>query len=408
MNFEQVIAWIQKYPIINEIALFLGILLTSYLSLILVRRYVYKWIKKTVRKTKFQWDDILLKEGVFKILIALVPVLVIYYGIRFFPSVSTPIGRVIRAYIYLHLTYFLVRLLSAGLTIYESSHLAKKKPIKGYVQMVNIFLYIIGGIVSLSILIDESPWYFLSSIGALTAVMLLVFRDTILSFMASLQISSYDLVRVGDWIEMSKYGADGDVIEIALHTVKVQNWDKTITLIPTYKLIEDSFKNWRGMTQSKGRRIKRGIFIDQNTIRFCDEALLENIGKIQILQAYLNERKADIEQYNREHNVDFSHVLNGRKMTNIGVFRAYIIAYLQNHPQIHKEMTFLVRQLAVTPYGLPLEIYVFSNDIVWANYERIQADIFDHLVTATREFDLRLFQNPSGNDIAHILKTRDI
>jgi miniconductance mechanosensitive channel len=253
-------------------------------------------------------------------------------------------------------------------------------------------------------MLDQSPWLLISGLGAVTAVLLLIFKDTILSFLASLHIVMYDLVRVGDWIEMPKYDADGDVIDIALHTVKVQNWDKTITTIPTYKLIEDSFKNWRGMQESGGRRIKRHLLIDQKSVKFCDEEMVERFKKIQLLSPYLNQKKEEIEVFNKEHNIDTSVLINGRRMTNLGTFRAYVTAYLKGNELISKDMTFLVRQLQPTPEGLPLEIYVFSRDTAWANYEAIQADIFDHLLAAISFFDLRVFQRPSGYDLEMIEK----
>jgi len=228
--------------------------------------------------------------------------------------------------------------------------------------------------------------------------MMLVFRDSILGFVAGIQLAANKMVAVGDWIEMPNYGADGDVLEVALTTVKVQNWDKTITTIPTYALISESFKNWRGMSESGGRRIKRPVNIDMSSIRFCDEEMLERYGKIQYISEYIEAKKEELEEFNQAINVDNASLVNGRRMTNIGTFRAYIRAYLQNHPAINKSMTFLIRQLQPTEHGLPIEIYVFSKDKVWANYEAIQADIFDHILAVVPEFDLRVHQNPTGAD----------
>jgi miniconductance mechanosensitive channel len=231
---------------------------------------------------------------------------------------------------------------------------------------------------------------------------MLIFKDTILGFVASIQLSGHDMVRIGDWIEMPKYGADGDVIDVSIHTVKVRNWDKTITTIPTYSLVSDAFKNWRGMSESGGRRIKRALHIDLNSIKFCTDEMLERFKKFSLLRDYISSRQEEISRYNQEHKTDTSQLINGRRQTNIGVFRAYIIAYLKNHPKIHKNMTFLVRHLEPTEHGLPVQIYVFSNDQVWANYESIQADIFDHLLAAVPEFELRVFQNPTGHDFASL------
>ena len=244
--------------------------------------------------------------------------------------------------------------------------------------------------------------YFLSGLGALTAVLLLVFKDTILGLVAGVQLSANKMVAVGDWIEMPKYGADGDVIEVALTTVKVQNWDKTVTTIPAYALISDSFKNWRGMQESGGRRIKRSVSIDVQTIVFCDEEMLGRFAKIKYIAEYIQKKKDELARFNQELKVDDSSLVNGRRMTNVGTFRAYVVAYLKHHPKIHQEMTFLVRQLAPSENGLPIEVYVFSNDKVWANYEAIQADIFDHILAVVPEFDLRVFQVPTGNDFRRL------
>ena len=228
---------------------------------------------------------------------------------------------------------------------------------------------------------------------------MLVFKDSILGFVASIQINSTDIVRLGDWVEIPQYGADGDVIDISIHSIRVQNWDKTISTIPTYALVSNSFKNWRGMSESGGRRIKRALYIDIHSIRFCDKQMLDKFSKISMITDYIRSREKEIGEHNQRHNYTQNHDISGRLQTNVGVFRAYVIAYLRNNSKLHQEMTFLVRQLAPTERGLPLEIYVFSKDQVWANYEAIQADIFDHLLAAAPEFGLRIFQNPSGYDL---------
>ncbi len=285
---------------------------------------------------------------------------------------------------------------------YETLPASRERPIKGYIQVLAIIMYIFGTIYAIGMLTGQSPWVILSGIGALTAVILLVFKDTILSFVAGIQISAYDLLHVGDWIEMPQYGADGDVIEIALHTVKVQNWDKTITVIPTYRFTQDAYKNWRGMTQAGGRRIKRAVYIDQNSVKFCDEEMIRRFERIYLIRDYVRQKKAEIEEYNRSIVADTSDVVNGRRMTNLGTFRAYAEAYIQNHPKVNKNLTMMVRHLAPGPNGLPIEIYLFTNDIRWKNYEAIQADIFDHLLAVIHQFDLRIFQNPTGNDFRRI------
>jgi miniconductance mechanosensitive channel len=239
----------------------------------------------------------------------------------------------------------------------------------------------------------------------MTAVIILVFKDTILGFLASIQLTSNDMVRIGDWVEMPKYGADGDVIDVSLHTVKIRNWDKTITTIPTYALISDSFKNWRGMQESGGRRIKRSMNLDMSSVKFCTPEMLDRYEKYGLIADYVKSRREEIEQWNQEHNVDGSELINGRNMTNIGTFRAYCIAYLKSHPKIRQDMTFLVRHLAPQENGLPIEIYVFSGDQVWANYESIMADIFDHLLAVVPWFELRVFQRPTGYDFRGIAET---
>ena len=260
--------------------------------------------------------------------------------------------------------------------------------------MINIF----GIIVVIAVLTGNSPVYLLSGLGALTAVLILVFKDTILSLVSSVQISSNDLFKVGDWVEAPQFGADGDVIDIALHSVKIQNWDKTISVIPTNKLIDSSFKNWRGMAESGGRRIKRSINIDMSSIKFCTNEMIDRYSKYNVIANYIKVKLEEVQRFNIENNITDESLINGRSLTNIGTFRAYIEGYLRNHNKIHDEMTFLVRQLSPSANGLPIEIYVFSNDTDWLNYEKIQADIFDHLLAVVSEFELKVFQNPSGSD----------
>ncbi|NDY43200.1 mechanosensitive ion channel [Dissulfurirhabdus thermomarina] len=328
------------------------------------------------------------------------PALVLHLGRHRFPAVQEPADRVLGAYAFLVLLVLLERLLSAADDIYRTYPVSQRRPVKGYIQVLKIFLWVVGGVCTVSLLLGRSPWVFLSGVGALTAVLLFVFRDTILSLVASLEIASNDMVRVGDWIEMPKYHADGDVVEMALHTVKVQNWDKTITTIPTYKLIEESFRNWRGMQEAGGRRIARALYLDQTSVRFCDPDLLERLRRIQILADYIARKEAELATYNAARGVDASVPVNGRRMTNLGTFRAYVEAYLRHHPRIRQDMTLLVRQLAPTPEGLPLQVYAFTDTTAWAAYEAIQSDIFDHLLAALPEFGLRVFQKPSGHDLA--------
>jgi miniconductance mechanosensitive channel len=254
-------------------------------------------------------------------------------------------------------------------------------------------------IFAISIIIDKSVLVLLTGLGALTAIILLIFKDSILGLVAGIQLVANDMVRPGDWIEMPKYGADGDVIQITLNTVKIRNWDKTITTIPTYSLISDSFKNWRGMSESGGRRIKRALPIDMTSVKFCTPEMIDRFSRIAMLRDHIERKTKELREYNERNEIDQSVPVNGRRMTNLGTFRAYLVAYLRAHPKIHQDMTFLVRQLPPSDKGLPLEIYVFSNDQVWANYEAIQADIFDHLLASLPEFELRPFQSPTGDDV---------
>jgi miniconductance mechanosensitive channel len=284
--------------------------------------------------------------------------------------------------------------------IYNRYELARSRPIKGYLQVTKIITGMVAAIFALSIMLDRSPVYFFTGLGAVTAVLLLVFKDTILGFVAGVQVTMNNLVQIGDWIEMPKYGADGDVIDISLHSVIIRNFDRTLTTIPTYALVSDSFKNWRGMVQTGGRRIMRDIYIDINTIRFCDEAMLAKYEKVHLLKDYILEKRAAIHHYNQSHGFDTGFEPNGRRMTNIGTFRAYIYSYLKNHPHIHKELTCMVRQMPPGEKGVALQVYAFTNDINWVNYESIQADIFDHILSVVKFFDLKVFQFPNELKVA--------
>ncbi len=368
-----------------------------------VKKIIVRIIEAVIKRSASKWDDAFASRHVFVRLSHLAPALVIYFSAGAFPEISIWIERLSMAYMLIVGLSVIYGFLSAAGDVYGQFDIAKHRPIKGYIQLTKIFLAVVIAILVISVLIGKSPALLLGGVGALTAIIILVFRDTILGLVASVQLTSNDMVRIGDWIEMPKFGADGDVIDISLHTVKVQNWDKTIVMIPTYSLISDSFKNWRGMSESGGRRIKRAVNIDMNSVKFVDQEMYERLSKIQILRPYLESRKAEIEEYNRTHNVDRSELVNGRNMTNLGTFRAYIKAYLANHPKIHKEMTMMVRHLAPGEHGIPIQIYAFSADQAWVNYEGIQADIFDHILSVVPRFDLRVYQSPSGRDISEVL-----
>lgn len=368
----------------------------------LARGPVLRTIDALIRRTNTDWDDALIERRVLHRLAHLVPGLVIY---RLAPLALVGHARLQEivdtgVQVYLVLTSMLVidALMSTTVDIYRSTKTSREISIKGLMQFLKVILYFLCGVFVVSVLLGKSPFYLLSGLTALTAVLLLIFRDAILGLVAGIQLSVNRMVARGDWIEMPKYGADGDVLDVTLTTVKVQNWDKTITTIPTYSLISESFKNWRGMQDSGGRRIKRSVHIDISTVKFLDEQMIERFGKIQYITDHIERKKQELAEYNEFNQVDLSHLANGRRMTNVGTFRAYVEAYLKNHPQISQEMTFLVRQLAPTPKGLPIEIYVFCKDKVWANYEAIQGDIFDHILAIIPVFDLQAFQEPAGKD----------
>jgi len=397
-------AFLQANPLVETAIWLAGILLLAWLADNLTRRYILKVISRVVTHTKFTWDDVIFKRKVFRRLAHIAPAVVIYYGVPLVPGIPVNLSQLVQR-VALGLVVLIVvigvdGLLSALNDIYSTRPDAKSRPIKGYLQILKIVLFIAAGILVVSTLIGQPPTLILGGFGAMTAVLLLVFKDTILSLVASVQITQYDMIAVGDWIEMPKYGADGDVIDIALHTIKIQNWDKTITTIPTHKFIEDSFKNWRGMSQSGGRRIKRALHLDVNSVQFLTEEEIARLSRFELLKDYFRDKLREIEAYNAEKaEGDPDLIPNSRQLTNVGTLRAYIVAYLRQHPKIHQDMTLIVRQLEPGPDGLPMEIYAFSNDTDWSNYEGLQGDIFDHIFAIVSEFGLRLFQKPSGKDL---------
>lgn len=378
----------------------------SYISFLASKIIILKPINSWFRKTKTKLDDIFLQSGFFNRLIYLIPLLILYNLEGIFSQYSIIIHRILNSIFVLIILICINVLLSALGDVYDRSRFSRRIHIKGYLQVVKLILFIVGILGIITILTGQSPVYLLSGIGALTAVLMLVFKDTILSFVATIQINSNDLFKIGDWVDAPQFGADGDVVDIALHTVKIQNWDKTITTIPTHKLIDSSFKNWRGMTDSGGRRIKRAIYIDISTIRFWDKELLRRFQQLDLLQDYLESKLKEVDNSNQTVGANLDQMIKGRRFTNIGTFRAYIKAFLKNHSDIHDEMTFLIRQLPPGEKGLPMEIYVFTNDTDWVRYESIQSDIFDHLMAIISEFDLKVFQNPSGNDFKSIARSK--
>jgi len=373
---------------------------------LVVKHVLVRAVRAFAKKSNVTWDDALVAHNVFARLVQVVPALIVFVGAPFVSGLPDGVVQLIRnvamGYMVLMLTLALTAMLSAANTIYAAMPVARDRPLKGFVQLVQIVVWILGGVLIISAVLDRSPLLLLSGFGAMTAILLLVFKDTILSLVASVQLTAQDMVRVGDWIEMPQFGADGDVVDVQLHTVKVQNWDKTITTIPTHRLITDSFKNWRGMSQSGARRIKRAIYIDVSTIRMQTEDEVDYFTRFALLKDYIENKEQELADYNAGLATHVDAELNRKRLTNIGTFRAYAYNYLKNHPKVHKGMTLIVRQLAPGPEGLPLEIYCFTNTTVWAVYEDIQSDIFDHLLAIVPEFGLRLYQKPAGSDLANL------
>ena len=360
-------------------------------------------VRRFAAMSAVSWDDILVKHKVFDYLVHLVPAVIIFSGIALVPNIAENFVTVVRnvtlGYMVLMLTMALSSSLGAGNEIYSSTKMAKERPLKGFVQLLQLVIWILGGIMVIAAILDRSPVLLLSGFGAMTAILLLIFKDTILSLVASVQITAQDMVRVGDWIEMPQYGADGDVIDVQLHTIKVQNWDKTIVTVPTHKLVSESVKNWRGMTAAGGRRVKRSLYIDVSSIRFQSDDEVSGFRQLALLTDYIDRKKKELEDYNAGLNYEVDAEVNHRRLTNVGTFRAYAFNYLKNHPKIHQDMTLLVRQLDPTPEGLPIQVYCFTNTTDWGDYEDIQSDIFDHLLAIVPEFDLRLYQKPAGSDL---------
>ncbi len=389
-------------PVVGVLALLLG---AAILNLI-VRRLLVGTVRAFAKRSSSTWDDELVRHNVFGRLVQVVPALIVFVGVPFVPGLPEVVDQLMRnvamGYMVLMLTLALTAMLSAANTIYSASPIAKDRPLKGFVQLVQIVVWILGGIMIVAAVLDRSPLLLLSGFGAMTAILLLVFKDTILSLVASVQLTAQDMVRVGDWIEMPQFGADGDVVDVQLHTVKVQNWDKTITTIPTHRLITDSFKNWRGMSQAGARRIKRSISLDVSSIRFQTQDEVDHFTRFALLKDHIENKEQELADYNDGLATEVDSDVNKRRLTNVGTFRAYAYNYLKNHPKVHQGMTLIVRQLGPGPEGLPLEIYCFTNTTEWAAYEDIQSDIFDHLMAIVPEFGLRLYQKPAGSDLANL------
>jgi miniconductance mechanosensitive channel len=382
--------------------------LLCFVSDFITKKMLLGLVSKLVKKTKTDWDDVLIEKKFFSKLAHIVPALVLEGLIPSFLKGHQgwiDFGlKLSHFYLVVVIISVLVSLVNTAQVLVSRHTFAKDKPMESYTQLVRIVIYIIGGIYLVSILLDRSPLGIFSALGAMSVVLMLVFKDTILGFVGSIQLAANNMIRVGDWVEFPKYGADGDVVEIKLQTIKIRNWDKTISTVPTYSFVSDAFKNWRGMEESGGRRIKRSINIDMNTVKLCDEEMLNRFSKIEYISEYLEKKKLEVDTFNDDHKVNAASLVNGRAISNMGTFRAYVHAYLSHNKTLNKDMTFLVRQLQPTDTGLPIEIYVFSKEKRWAYYEDIQADIFDHILSVVKEFDLQVFQNPSGSDFSKFVK----
>jgi miniconductance mechanosensitive channel len=400
--------WIEAHPVLSAFMVAAAVLLFGEILHRIVRHYILRFLEGVARESRHAWDQALFDARLPQRLAFGVPILIWQLGVDLVPHLSPDVLLVVKRVLLATMIVVIVRAFAALLDginrIYVLRPRSGERPIKGFLQVASVVAHLAAVIIVVSILMDKNPVIFLSGLGAMTAVLLLIFRDTLLSLVAGVQITSNDLLRVGDWIEMPQFQADGDVVDIALNSVTVQNWDRTLSVIPTHKFLEHSFKNWRGMTESGGRRIKRAVHIDQSTIRYLEPDEVERFGRWELLADYIDRKREEIEAFNQTHPADEGRVPHVRRMTNVGTFRAYLIAYLKAHDGLRQDMTFLVRQLAPGPQGLPIEIYVFTADIRWASYEAIQADIFDHVLATVPEFGLRVYQQPGGADVQRALE----
>ncbi len=399
-------AWVAAHPAWATLAIGAALLLLAWLAFALTRRYLVAILGEWGRRTRFTFDEALHERRFFRRLAWAVPLLVVRTGLPYLPllpdDVTVAVQRLIAAGMLLVIAGAVGAFVAAFGDEYAKRPQAAARPIKGYLQAIVLVVYVAIAIVVTATLIGRDPLLILGGLGAASAVLLLVFRDTLLSLVAGIQLTGNDLIRVGDWIEMPQFNADGDVVDIALNTVKVQNWDRTFTVIPTHRFLEQSFKNWRGMQASGGRRIKRSVLLDMSSIRFLEPDEVDDLRSFAVLRPYFDAKLREIDAWTEDHPEAREDPVNARRLTNVGTFRAYVAAYLRGRPDIRHDMTFLVRQLDPTPEGLPLEVYVFVADTRWAVYEGIQSDVFDHLLAIAPEFGLRVFQQPSGADVGRL------
>ncbi|MBR9861160.1 mechanosensitive ion channel family protein [bacterium] len=378
------------------------LLLFCFIVYVVARKVVLNLVHKLAVRTKTHWDDRLMETHFFRRIVLLIPLFILRASVNIILKeydASIPyVEKVFEILIGIAVVRIIISFINALHAILNEAESMRDKPLQSYFQLVKIIIYLIFGILFFSIITGKTPMFFLTAMGAMSAIVLLIFKDTILGFIGSIQLATNDMVRVGDWISMEKYGADGNVFEINLASIKVRNWDLTITTIPTYALVSDSFKNWRGMQESEGRRMKRAIHIKIGSIHFANEEELEKFKKIKLIRSYIEERSAEIQKYNQENDFDSSENLNGRSLTNVGIFRKYVALYLENHPKVNKDLTYMVRHLEPNEKGLPIEVYAFSKEQEWVVYEGVMADIFDHLLAIIPKFDLEIFQAPTSTD----------
>ena len=398
--FDEFQKWLGGHSVAANALGVLGVIVAFLALFALTRLVLLRLIRRLVVRSKFTWDDELVESRFFRWVTMVVPTYVVRLllpiNVLLDEVVQAWLGRIAIAFMAFAIMMAIGALLTAVNAVYEKRPDARNRPIKGYVQVAKILLYSFGTIIVVALLADQELWPLITGLGAFTAVLLLIFKDTILSLVASVQLTSNNLVRVGDWIEVPALGVDGDVVDIALHTVKVKNFDNTVSSVPTHQLIVKQFKNWRAMSESGGRRIKRSIALDMTSVRFLSEKEIGSYGESSLLKDYIAAKKVELAAHNETS-------VSRRHLTNLGTFRAYLIAYLRNHPKIHQDgMTFLVRQLAPSETGVGIELYVFTTTTAWVEYEGIQADIFDHIIAIVPEFGLRVFQSPSGSDFAKL------
>lgn len=409
-DFSTVQNWLEQHPETNLWFSLSLLLLVAWLSNYIVKKVLIRGIFRALRASAIGQHQVIKHSAFVARFANIVPALIISKGITLVEGLSatftTVVVNVCNAFVVLTIALAIANILNLVNNVYEERPDAKTKPIKGYIQVLKILVYTVAVILMIAALVDRSPLILLSGLGAMAAVLMLIFQDTILSLVASVQISSNDVIRVGDWVEMPQLNADGDVIDIALHTVKIQNFDKTITTIPTRRFMTDAFKNWRGMQQAGGRRIKRSLMLDQQSIHFLDAEERKRLNRFSLLHDYLAEKQQEIDNWNSELAEQGKEPVNTRRITNIGTFRAYVQRYLSSHPGVHQQMTLMARQLAPTADGLPLEIYCFTNTTAWLAYEGIQSDIFDHMLAILPEFGLQVYQHPTGVDIRAIQLSR--